>query len=74
MVGVPDDIQGEKLVAVIVARNESGTEPLTSKELQDYLKTKLASYKIPRTEIFRSAIERNHLGKVRAFQTTGSHT
>jgi acyl-CoA synthetase (AMP-forming)/AMP-acid ligase II len=61
VIGIPDDIQGEKLVAVIVARKESSVEP---KELQGYLKTKLASYKIPRTEVFRDVIERNHLGKV----------
>jgi hypothetical protein len=56
---VPDDIQGEKLVAVLVPRGEA------PKDLQQYLKSKLAAYKIPRIELYRDTIERNHLGKVR---------
>jgi hypothetical protein len=59
---VPDDIQGEKLVAVLVPRGES------PKDLQQYLKSKLAAYKIPRIELYRDTIERNHLGKVRILQ------
>ena len=68
VVGIDDDIQGEKLVAVVTPRLDV-TAPFTdnaaaSVELKAYLETKLAHYKVPRITILMDSIPRNQLGKV----------
>ena len=70
VIGVEDDMQGERLVAIVLPRVDQlsetdGLEPATaSTELAGYLKSKLGAYKIPRTSILVDSIPRNHVGKV----------
>ncbi|MDX6670719.1 MAG: hypothetical protein QOI91_1082 [Solirubrobacteraceae bacterium] len=61
VVGVDDDDWGQRLRAVIVARN--GQEP-SEKELKGYVKQHLAGYKVPRDFRFVDELPRNATGKV----------
>jgi fatty-acyl-CoA synthase len=53
-VGVPHDTLGEIVVTCIVAHE--GIK-LTENEVRDFVKNKLASYKVPRRVIFPSAVD-----------------
>ena len=59
VIGVPDAARGEVPVAYIVAEESVDTEKLTA-----YLRTQLASFKIPRTFVRVDALPRTALGKV----------
>jgi fatty-acyl-CoA synthase len=60
VVGVPDERFGQALVAHVVAR-EGGLPP---EELREYLKGRLAAYKVPREVVVRDSLPRNETGKV----------
>jgi acyl-CoA synthetase (AMP-forming)/AMP-acid ligase II len=60
VVGVPDDRFGERIAAVIVARN--GTDP-TLEDLQRHCRTQLAGYKVPRQLHLTDDIPRTPVGK-----------
>lgn len=60
VVGVPDEILGESLVAHIVA--ERGA--LRERELRQFLESRLPSYKIPQAFVFREALPKNSAGKI----------
>jgi long-chain acyl-CoA synthetase len=59
--GVPDKQQGE-LVKIVVVLKEGQTA--TPEEITEYLKTKLAEYKIPKKIEFRKKLPRSPDGKV----------
>jgi len=61
VVGVPDEKWGEAVKAVIVL-NE-GTA-LTEREVIEYCKQCLASYKKPKSVDFRPALPKSSLGKI----------
>ncbi|HXD43878.1 MAG TPA: long-chain-fatty-acid--CoA ligase [Pseudolabrys sp.] len=71
VVGVPDAHSGEapKLFAV---KKDAG---LTSAQLHDYLKARLAGYKVPRQIEFRSELPKTNVGKIlrRALRDDGTH-
>ncbi len=58
--GVPDDLMGEAIKAVIVTRDES----VTASRVREYLQSKLALYKIPTRMEFTDALPKNNAGKV----------
>src|SRR5689334_1805181 len=60
VVGIPDERWGERVVAVVQARN--GTDPSLD-ALQDHSRTHLARYKVPRDIVFVDAITRSPSGK-----------
>jgi fatty-acyl-CoA synthase len=60
VVGVPDERFGQALVAHVVAR-DGGAPP---EELRDYLKARLAAYKVPREVVLHDSLPRNETGKV----------
>jgi long-chain acyl-CoA synthetase len=62
VVGVPDDEYGEKLLAFIQPANASHT--LSADKLMDWLKPKIAGYKIPREFRFQSDLPRDDSGKI----------
>ena len=66
VVGVSDDVLGEKVVAVLLLRSNatSGDKAKYFKDIRDFLGDKLAAYKQPRDIIAVRAIPRNYLGKV----------
>src|SRR5690606_36551354 len=61
VVGVPDDDFGQRLRAVVVRKPGS---KLTAKAVQSYVKSRLASYKVPRDVVFVDELPRNTTGKV----------
>jgi len=55
--GIPDERQGEKVVACIVARPGKSPEP---EDLDRYCRERLAGYKVPRKYIIADALPRMH--------------
>jgi malonyl-CoA/methylmalonyl-CoA synthetase len=60
VVGLPDEEFGERVTAVVV-RTDPG---LTEREIQDFCRDDLASYKKPREVVFADELPRNAMGKV----------
>ncbi len=61
VIGVPDEDFGARLKAFVVAGTD---EPPSTDELQAYVKSNLARYKVPREIVFLSELPRNATGKV----------
>ena len=61
MVGIPDKKWGESTKAFVVLKNESD---ISEEEIINYTKTKIASYKCPKSINFISELPRNPSGKV----------
>jgi 3-oxocholest-4-en-26-oate---CoA ligase len=62
VVGVPDETWGECVVAVVATANGS----LTSGELRDMVRRRLAGYKVPRTIVLLDRLPRTPTGKLEA--------
>ena len=68
VVGEPDEERGHVVKAVIVLRPGSeGSDPL-KKELQDFVKARIAPYKYPRRVDFVSALPRTATGKLQRYR------
>ncbi|TAK31646.1 MAG: hypothetical protein EPO21_17090 [Chloroflexota bacterium] len=63
VVGAPDEEWGERVVAVVVPRQEAGGK-LTAEELIAFCRERLASYKKPSMVTFVPELPRSALGKV----------
>ncbi len=61
VVGVPDPIYGEEVLACVVVRPG---ETLGEEELRDWCRENMASYKVPRYVDFRDSLPKNIIGKV----------
>jgi fatty-acyl-CoA synthase len=61
VLGVPDEKFGQRLRAFVVA---SSPGAVTEDELKAYIKSNLASYKVPREIVFLDELPRNATGKV----------
>ena len=61
VIGVPDEEWGESVKAFVVLKDG---EKLTEKEIIDYCKENMASYKKPKSVEFINALPRNPTGKV----------
>ncbi|MFZ5895743.1 MAG: AMP-binding protein [Myxococcota bacterium] len=59
-VGVPDERSGEVVKVVVVKKRDS----LTSDELIEFCREKLAGYKVPKHVEFRSELPKTNVGKV----------
>jgi acyl-CoA synthetase (AMP-forming)/AMP-acid ligase II len=60
VIGIPDDVWGEKVAAVVATANTA----LTGRELQDTVRTRLAGYKVPRTVVIVPQLPRTPTGKL----------
>jgi acyl-CoA synthetase (AMP-forming)/AMP-acid ligase II len=60
VVGVRDETWGERVAAVIDTPNER----LTEEELQDWVRSSLAGYKVPRSMVLLRALRRTPTGKL----------
>ena len=61
VVGVPDEALGERVKAFVIPKEAAS---LTEQELQEYLKGRLAKYKIPEFVEFVQDLPRNATGKI----------
>jgi acyl-CoA synthetase (AMP-forming)/AMP-acid ligase II len=61
VVGVPDEEFGQRLRAFVVLREGA---QLSEPDVQEYVKTNLARYKVPREVVFLEQLPRNATGKV----------
>lgn len=62
VVGVDDKEWGQIISAIVVLKDQS--DVLTLENLQEWLKDKMAKYKIPRKLLIVDEIPRNHMGKI----------
>lgn len=62
VIGVPDELLGDRLVAYVVARQ--GAEPPEPRAVQAFLRDKLAAHKIPATLELCAELPKNASGKV----------
>ena len=64
VVGVPDSVFGEQVVAFVVAADSNSADSALPVRLQDYAKQHLGSYKIPRQFFIVEKLPMNPSGKV----------
>ena len=60
VVGTPDPLCGEAVVAFVVRRDPS----LTDDHLRHHAKAQLTNYKVPRTFVFRDELPKSNVGKI----------
>ncbi|MGB9847478.1 MAG: class I adenylate-forming enzyme family protein, partial [Desulfotomaculales bacterium] len=65
VVGVPDPVWGEEIMAIVLLREGEKMEP---QELQEYCRDKLARYKIPRYIHFVDEIPKTSSGKLLKYE------
>lgn len=63
-IAIPDEKWGESVGIVVVGRDPSG---LSSEDIVEHCKSRLASYKIPRHIFFADTLPRNPNGKIQKF-------
>ena len=68
VIGVPDEARGQLVKAVIVLRSGFDGCPELVKELQDFVKARIAPYKYPRAVEFVDALPRTATGKLQRFR------
>jgi acyl-CoA synthetase (AMP-forming)/AMP-acid ligase II len=61
VIGVPDDVRGEEVLAVVVAAEGAG---LDLEELSGFAAQRLARYKLPREIVLRDALPKTPTGKI----------
>jgi long-chain acyl-CoA synthetase len=62
--GIPDEEMGEKVVAVIQLADPEAPREALRREIEGYLRERLASYKVPRIIEFRDELPREPTGKL----------
>jgi 2-aminobenzoate-CoA ligase len=68
VVGLPDEERGQVVSAFIVLREETNGNEEMVKELQDWVKARIAPYKYPRRVEFVDALPRTQTGKLQRFR------
>lgn len=64
VIGVPDDEMGESVTAVVQPAQPADDEEDLARELTDYLRSRIAGYKVPRSFRFVRQLPRTPVGKV----------
>jgi enamine deaminase RidA (YjgF/YER057c/UK114 family) len=68
VIGVPDVERGHIVKAVVVLRPGHHGSPALVKDLQDFVKARIAPYKYPRVVEFQKRLPRTQSGKLQRFQ------
>jgi 2-aminobenzoate-CoA ligase len=68
VVGLPDEERGQVVSAFIVLREGSAAGDALVKELQEWVKARIAPYKYPRRITFVDALPRTQTGKLQRFR------
>ena len=66
-VGWPDEKRGAIVKAYVVARKGRAADAALAKELQDFVKQRIAPYKYPRAIEFASSLPRTETGKLQRY-------
>jgi 2-aminobenzoate-CoA ligase len=66
-VGWPDEKRGEIVKAYVVARKGRAADAALARELQDFVKQRIAPYKYPRAIEFASSLPRTETGKLQRY-------
>jgi fatty-acyl-CoA synthase len=61
VIGAPDDEYGQRLRGFVVVRSNAS---LSEQDVKDYVKSRLARFKVPRDVVFVDELPRNPTGKV----------
>jgi 2-aminobenzoate-CoA ligase len=68
VVGAPDPVRGQIVKAFVVPRQGIAGSDAMRKELQEFVKQRIAAYKYPRAIDFLDALPRTETGKVQRFR------
>ncbi len=68
VVGLPDEERGQVVSAFVVLREGSAGDDALVKELQEWVKARIAPYKYPRRVTFVDALPRTQTGKLQRFR------
>jgi len=68
VIGAPDPVRGHIVKAFVVPREGIEGSDALGKELQDFVKQRIAAYKYPRAVEFLDALPRTETGKVQRFR------
>jgi 2-aminobenzoate-CoA ligase len=68
VIGVPDEARGSLVTAYVVLRAGVDRDGAKIKELQDYVKARIAPYKYPRSVIFVDELPRTSTGKLQRYR------
>ena len=65
--GAPDEERGTLVKAYVVLREGAAADEETVRELQEFVKARIAPYKYPRAIEFLDALPRTQTGKLQRF-------
>jgi 2-aminobenzoate-CoA ligase len=68
VVGVADEARGQIVKAFVVLRDGRGGDAVLARELQDFVKARIAPYKYPRALEFVATLPRTQTGKLQRFK------
>jgi 2-aminobenzoate-CoA ligase len=68
VVGEPDEARGAIVKAFVVLKADISANDLSTKSIQDHVKTQLAPYKYPRKIEFVKSLPRTETGKIQRFK------
>jgi 2-aminobenzoate-CoA ligase len=68
VVGLPDEERGQVVTAFVVLRPGHEAGPERTRELQEWVKARIAPYKYPRLVHYRASLPRTLTGKLQRFQ------
>jgi 2-aminobenzoate-CoA ligase len=68
VIGAPDPVRGQIVKAFVVPRQGIARSDISGKELQEFVKQRIAAYKYPRAIEFLEALPRTETGKVQRFR------
>jgi 2-aminobenzoate-CoA ligase len=68
VVGLPDEERGQLVTAFVVLRDEVVGDETKTRELQDFVKQRIAPYKYPRRIVYLDALPKTNTGKLQRFR------
>jgi 2-aminobenzoate-CoA ligase len=68
VVGLPDDARGQLVTAFVVLRDGVGGDAVKTKELQEFVKQRIAPYKYPRRVVYVAELPKTATGKLQRFR------
>lgn len=74
VVGLPDEARGQVVAAFAVLRPGAAADDDTAKELQDFVKQRIAPYKYPRRVHFTDELPKTATGKIQRFRLREQHS